>query len=384
MKLHKSSSLTGLCILALLAFLLTACSTSQSTGGGDDSPPTLPNLGLPVKTLHMLDRSKGWALTNQNILFTSDGGQNWKDVTPTGSSYGTYTVGDFMNDKYAWIIATQQQIGNSVTVLRTSDGGQHWLSSKISANEVSVLDSPHFLTTKEGFIELGTFGGPGAGSEAVGIFHTTDGGQNWTEVSDTEHPGGLPHGGLKSGISFKDAKNGWATGEDASDTPWLYMTHDGGHTWSKQSLPPLSNGPAIHYVTTPPVFFGNNAFLPVQVQVQASVNTVSSGFVLYKSVNGGTSWSTDFLTNPATLAKFASSDLYIESVNNAWATDQGGNVYGTSDGGEHWSKLASNVDTIKTLSFVDTSYGWAVSDTKLWHTTDGGKHWSQIAYHIVA
>lgn len=377
MKLRKSSPLTGLFILTLLTCLLAACSTSQSTGSGDNSPPTLQTLSLPIKAIRMLDRSKGWALTNQNILFTSDGGQNWKDVSPTGTSYGTYTVGDFMNDKYAWIVATSQQISNSVTVLRTSDGGQHWLSSTISANDVSVLDVPHFLTTQEGFLELGTFGGPGAGSEAVGIFHTTDGGQNWTEVSDTEHPGGLPHGGLKTGISFRDAQNGWATGQDASETPWLYMTHDGGHTWSKQSLPLLGTS-VPQYVTTPPVFFGNNAFLPVRIGVEINVNTAVTDLAIYKSTDGGTSWS------PYGVGKFDSNDLYIESILNAWATDQDGNVYGTSDGGANWSKLASNVDKIKVLSFVDASYGWAIGDTKLWHTADGGNHWSQIVYHIVA
>src|SRR5262249_38444576 len=77
-------------------------------------------------------------------------------------------------------------------------------------------------------------------------------------------------------------------------------------------------------------------------------------------------------------------DLSIGSAQNAWATDQNGNVFGTSYAGENWSKLASNVDKIKALSFVDTSNGWAISKTKLWHTTDGGSHWSQITYHIGA
>jgi hypothetical protein len=109
-----------------------------------------------------------------------------------------------------------------------------------------------------------------------------------------------------------------------------------------------------------------------------------NGLIILKSTDGGATWYTDWKANPNTLTTFASSDLYIESVHNAWATDQSGNVYGTSDAGENWSKLASNVDTIKALSFVDTSYGWAVSDTKLWQTTDGGHHWSEVVYHITA
>jgi len=237
------------------------------------------------------------------------------------------------------------------------------------------VDYPHFLTTQEGFLELG-IGGGAAGSQAVDIFHTTDGGQNWTQVSSTQQANGLPLGGHKSGISFKDVHTGWATGEDASSNPWLYITHDGGHTWSQQTLP-LLGGSVAHYATTPPVIFGNTAFLPVKIGVEINVGTGVTDLAIYKSTDGGASWSSN------TIATFDSNDLYIESTQNAWATDPDGNVYGTSDAGQHWSKLASKFDTIKALSFVDTSYGWAISDTKLWQTTDGGHHWSQINYGII-
>ena len=341
----------------------------------------------------MLDRSKGWALTDQDVLFTSDGGQDWKKVTPTGSSLTKYVAGDFMNDRYAWIVSTAAEIDNTVHVWRTSDGGQHWQFSTISVNEGSVIDYPHFLTTQEGFLELGIGGHAAGAAEGADIFHTTDGGQNWTKVSDYQDAHGLPLHGIKTGISFKDAQNGWATGtyEGFLLTPWLYVTHDGGHNWSQQSLInlPGSLGTAstnIQYTTTPPVFFGNNGFLPIHVQgtLDGSASSNVNGFLILKSTNGGTSWFTDWKTNPTTLTTFASNDLYIASAQHAWATDQSGNVYGTSDGGENWSKLASTVDTIYALSFTDASYGWAISNTSLWQTTDGGSTWHKISYHIIA
>jgi photosystem II stability/assembly factor-like uncharacterized protein len=391
MKQFKLSSLAGTLLLALLTCMLGACNPSQNTGTTDHTPvpngatpsPQLQNLASPLKALRLLDHSKGWALTDRNILFTTDGGQQWNDVTPS-RSIGSINRGTFMNDKYVWAVSAGQT--NSVNIWRTSDGGQHWQSSTISVNGPEVLGPPDFLTTQEGFLEISA-GGPGAGSEQASIFHTTDGGQNWTNISE------LPHGGLKTGITFKDAQNGWATGEDASAIPWLYVTHDGGHTWNQQQLADLpgSTGTAstsVHYTTTPPVFFGDNGFLPIQVQGQLDTNAASqvNGIMILNSTDGGASWSTDWKTNPNTLTTFASNDLYIESTQNAWATDQDGNVYRTSDAGENWSKLASHIDTLKALSFVDASYGWAISDTKLWQTTDGGSHWNQITitYHIVA
>jgi photosystem II stability/assembly factor-like uncharacterized protein len=101
-----------------------------------------------------------------------------------------------------------------------------------------------------------------------------------------------------------------------------------------------------------------------------------------KSTDGGATWVTDWKANPATLTNFISNNIYIGSTQNAWASDQNGNVYATSDAGEHWLQLASMVGTISALDFVDTSYGWGVSNNKLLHTTDGGRNWNEIAYHI--
>src|SRR5579864_3861833 len=147
MKRYKLSSLAGMLLLTLLACIFGACSTSQNTGTQGNTPVVdraapshqLQQLISPITALRMLDHSKGWALTNQNILFTSDGGQHWKDVTPSGST-GNIDRGTFMNDKYAWVVSLGQT--NSVNVLRTSDGGQQWQSSTISVNGPEVLGPP--------------------------------------------------------------------------------------------------------------------------------------------------------------------------------------------------------------------------------------------------
>ena len=354
---------------------------------------------VPLTAIRMLDRSKGWALTAHNILFTSNGGQNWKDVTPSGSLYSQYAVGDFMNDKYAWIASTAQMFENDgVNVLHTSDGGQHWQSSKISLSNVSVLDYPHFLTIEQGFLELGQSGKDG---EVGLLFHTKDGGQNWSDISGSIKssctvpvvvnankvssktvPCTLPYTDPGSGISFKDVSNGWATGETSS-TPLLYVTHNGGQIWNKQLLQvPQDSKPSTdpfptRYTTTPPIFFGNNGFLPVQKIEGSGHGEEDYHLLIYKSTNGGATW-----VSPTLLPSYGEKDLYIESAHNAWVTDESGNVYGIDANG-NWSELASKVDaTIKALSFVDASYGWAIGDSKLWHTTDGGRTWQQITYSI--
>ena len=407
MKLYKTSSLARMFLLVVLTCMLGACGTSQNTGAGGTptvthqatpSPtptptPTLRNPTSPIKALRMINHAKGWALTDQNILLTTDGGQIWKDVTPSGSAYGKYAYGDFMNDKYAWIVSTAQQLGNGVNVLRTSDGGRHWQSSTISVSAVMPLDPPHFLTIREGFLEL-NIGGGAAGSEGIGIFHTTNGGQTWTEVaaSNNQSNSSFPLTGRKNGISFKDMQSGWATGEDASANPWLYMTHDGGHTWNKQSIPPVFPNPTDiqHYTTTPPVFFGNTGFLPVTVIINGG--TDPHVLEIYKTTDGGITWTLikpEHAFGSSNAAGLTTDDLYIADVNHAWGTDYVGQVWGTSDGFKNWQLLNSqmagdpNSDmNMKALSFVDASYGWGITKTKLLHTTNGGRTWSEIVYHL--
>jgi photosystem II stability/assembly factor-like uncharacterized protein len=107
------------------------------------------------------------------------------------------------------------------------------------------------------------------------------------------------------------------------------------------------------------------------------------GFMLYTTTDGGQSWSTTWKANPGTLTTFTTTlpGLYIADPQHAWAANnQDGSLYGTSDSGQSWHKLADGVGQVVSMSFVDTSTGWIMSNKGLLHTTDGGKTWQQVHY----
>jgi photosystem II stability/assembly factor-like uncharacterized protein len=179
----------------------------------------------------------------------------------------------------------------------------------------------------------------------------------------------------------------------------LYVTHDGGHTWNKQSIPLVDTDPTaqLNYETTPPVFFGNTGFLPVTASGMFSAGAAAATTVMYiyKTTDAGTTWTVikpQHAFGDSNAAGLASDTLYIADVNHAWATDAIGRVWGTSDGFNNWQLLNSQVaggpepdpNTLKALSFADASYGWGVTKTKLLRTTDGGRSWSEIVYHLAA
>ena len=385
----------------LVTTLLTACggsttgqqgtattvTTSTATATGEAANPTAtPTLGplkptVPLTAIRMLDTMHGWALTATEVLKTADGGSTWEDVSPTNNPLKTSGEADFMDAQHAWIAIPPGQtssgtLSGSIKVLYTVDGAAHWQVATIIDVAAVGTDRPHFINALDGWLEVGT--GAALSHESVDIFSTTNGGQTWLKVASAgpNSSSGLSFDGDKTGLSFQDAFNGWATATTpATDHAWLYVTHDGGKTWQSQSLPTLPGLTNVEYDTTPPVFFGNEGLLPVQV------NTATlRGIDLYVTHDGGSHWS------PTELTTFASTNVYILDMHHAWATVES-IVYATNNGGQSWVKQGTAPDTVAGMSFVDENNGWAIgyiNDTTplLLHTIDGGRSWQVIHFVI--
>jgi photosystem II stability/assembly factor-like uncharacterized protein len=324
----------------------------------------------------MLNRTNGWALTATSILKTVDGGVHWKDVTPENADLNQFARGDFLDETFAWIAIPppQQSEGPGIGILYTSDGGQSWQRSHIPDPLVALIDVPHFLNAQQGWLEASST--PGAGHAGSDIWHTTDGGKNWTKIASNGSAGGLTLRYV-TGISFQDAQTGIAAGNlgagGDNTVPSVSITHNGGRTWQTQSLPHLLGGyVGIFNTSQPPVFFGNTIILPVNV-------TTSSGdlLVLYRSDTGGRIW---FQTS---VVHIRADNTYVLDPSHAWATDtQSGQLYKTTDGGNHWVATSTTAHHLKALSFTDASNGWGVTSEALLHTNDGGITWQQIPYTI--
>ncbi len=381
--------------IALLTILLTACSTTGNAETTSGSSAILPTVAAPVTKpantplilIRMLDQANGWALTNNAILKTTDGGLHWQTVKTLPAVSLTPNAA-FRDTNYAWITFHDASAGQGVfTMLRTTDGGVSWQTVTIQdPTGVSVyggIDRPHFITTQEGWVTTGQ--AEGMHHSSMTIFHTTDGGLHWTMIANTapQSQNGLQDSGNKTGISFKDSQAGWVTAEIPATYAWLSMTSDGGKTWHQQTLSSpkaFSNAEQIgDFTTTPPVFFGNDGILPTTVFYQSQ-----SYMVLYVTHDGGKTWAP---TTPAPVKGISSNDnIYVADRQHAWFIDST-TFYATSDGGQSWAKVGQTPSAIGEMSFVDANNGWAIGpmDNKsplLLHTTNGGKTWQAITYSI--
>ncbi len=374
--------LTALLVGSLLLVLSLARRSREGTPGNTLHSSRLVGGSGSLISLHMIDLTTGWALSEHAILRTTDGGLQWKNVTPPNTLLTRESIAEFLTTSLTWV-ATPQASGTTTQVIRTSNGGQSWQQSTIQATNLKQIT---FIDSQHGWILAGweATGGP---AEAVSVFRTSDGGKTWMNVSDalpastdTPPPGHLPFGGQKSGIHFLNASTGWVTGTVvANDLAWLYVSHDGGSTWYQQSLSlPPGVPPAQLSLISPTFFSATDGILPVIFSDSVTGKGIATD--VYVTHDGGAMWKS---TTPLA-AVFGTVDFVDQQ--HGWATD-GMVLYITSDGGQYWVKLSPGADfkQITSLSFVSSSTGWAIgrqsnTSTFLLKTTDGGKTWTPVPY----
>jgi photosystem II stability/assembly factor-like uncharacterized protein len=345
-----------------------------------------------LESIHMFDALIGWAVTHdQNASFgsptnglvrTTDGGTNWRDVTPQTRFYLNANSVDVLTSLFAW-----------VGQFRTVDGGRTWKQTP-----TPLARSIHFINPRDGW--LLAFQGANNRSVETDVYRSTDGGESWVRVASsrfgaadkTDLPdvvGGDPH------ITFLNTTTGWITRSDPVDLfewKYLHVTRDGGRTWTQQRLPlPSQLTSSWGSGILPPKFFTTqDGTLPVFYTNLVSDHPIASFAVIYVTRDGGTTWK---YSTPVSVANQtrridnygrAMWGMNFVDINHGWMSD-GSVLYATVDGGRQWMALrpASFTD-IRQVDFVSTQVGWAVRHAPpfLLKTLDGGRTWSPVTYTI--
>lgn len=391
---HLSYRLTVLVILIVLGATL-ACNLPRSSGGRTPLPagpttesprtavpatampsPSLEPVGSPqIYDLIMLNRADGWALSENNLLRTENGGATWLNATPVGLEAGLGLSASLTcrDANHAWLLVPLEYPVSGM-LYRTSDGGRTWTPVPVPFSSGDM----HFLDDRRGWILADL--GAGAGSQAVAVFRTEDGGATWGQVyvndptvsgaSDT-----LPLSGMKSGLGVLDVNRAWVGGSAPMEgVVYLYASSDGGYSWTQQTVTLPPGYESAQTVVNAPRFFS------AQEGVFAAILYAESpAIVFYLSRDGGKTWTA---TTPLTAV-----GLYaIASARDFWVWDGGPQLHVSHDGGLTWETISTEVDWTNVLAsfqFVDAQHGWALTADEdghrsLYHTADGGAHWETL------
>jgi photosystem II stability/assembly factor-like uncharacterized protein len=394
-------------ILVLLAGVLIVGATKlRSLQTQTVTPPvtvTAP-AGIPPDwtALQFVSADVGWvAETKTNsgttgpgptfLYKTTDGGHTWQQQL-TWDGPGPVQL-RFSADGSQGLVIGQA----GVPLFKTADGGAHWLRMALPPQATDVAWQ-YFLDVREGWIvSYLNEATPGI----AGVFHTTDGGQTWTQTArldvnqDFSH--GQAAGSLQGYVVFRDSSTGWmdpipANGAAISPvTPFLYVTHDSGKTWAVQEFvpPPEVALSSSNEIVSAPEFFNDQEGVVLATVLSNASDPAHSptvtGRYSYTTTDGGDHWSApQAVVVPA--GNFAPSFAMIDTRN--WLIFGGAKVERTTDGGRHWEVLGgalpANSFVVK-LDFQDVNHGWvavivfaAQPVLAIYRTTDGGAHWTSL------
>lgn len=204
-------------------------------------------------------------------------------------------IGSFVSAQAAWALYYPDTIETQPTQLRvwsTEDGGENWSASQpvelefLGTNEFPPMMG--FQDTQNGWL-LARHGAAGMHRYPVYFLRTADGGQTW-EMLSTPAEGGL-QSCRKSGLEFADNLVGWATVTDCPVTaPELAVTSDGGRSWQSMPLPAPVNRPELFdteicHAHSPQLLSPQHGALAVTCETGLKLNLV------YITRDGGVTWS---------------------------------------------------------------------------------------------
>jgi photosystem II stability/assembly factor-like uncharacterized protein len=175
------------------------------------------------------------------IYKSIDGGENWTNVGLKDAEHIAKILVDPRNGNMVLACATGHLWTDSVAggVYKTTDGGATWNKVLAGANQstgcamlASSAQAPStiFAAMWDFRRQAWTFrsGGPGSG-----LFKSTDGGDHWTELTDSGGTGlpEKPYGRIALAVAPSKPQTVYAMIESAKSA--LFRSDDGGQRWTK-------------------------------------------------------------------------------------------------------------------------------------------------------
>jgi photosystem II stability/assembly factor-like uncharacterized protein len=262
------------------------------------------------------------------VYKSTDSGENWTNVGLKDSEHIAKILIDPTDGNTVLVCATGHlwDDNDERGVFKTTDGGKSWKKVLAGANgstgcgllSMSRQEPKTVYATMWDFRRQGwTFrsGGPGSG-----IFKSTDSGDHWTEINNTNAKGLPPKPYGRVAIAVAPSKpNVVYANIEAEKGRGLYRSDDAGTNWTRLD--------ASNYMVWRPFYFGN---LIVDPKDENKIFKPDL-FLLY-STDGGRSFN-----NVSSEVHGDFHDVWINSNNPSlvYAGDDGG-LWRSEDGGNRW------------------------------------------------
>ncbi len=305
------------------------CVTVSSCGKGDDNSPA-PVPATPADTLSsgwtkqtitdeqfddivMLNNNTGY-VTGKSLYKTTNGGSSWTKLT---TPFTRATNLALTSDNKVFMV-------NGTNIFyRSSDGGATYSNSTVAsagaANDIFFIDN-----------------NTGYSFTTSGLVQSNDGGLNWQNLNPITGVTISPF--VYNSCWIFSTSSGLLT-----NGATIYKSNGSLNSWAKSSFTgatPTGNLMSLYAVSSSVIYAGNN-----------------DGKV-FASVDGGATFT--FKTALTPISPFL--DLHFIDANTGYASC-GNRIYKTVDGGSSWTTVvALGSSVIAEIHFTDATHGWACTD----------------------
>jgi photosystem II stability/assembly factor-like uncharacterized protein len=320
-----------------------------------------------------------------------DGGTTYKPVFDKQSSLSVGAMAiDPQAPKTIWVGTGESWTRNSVSIgdgiYKSTDGGDNWTNVGLKDSEriSKILIDPKDGNTVYACV-------PGklwSDSEARGVYKTTDGGNTWTKILKGPNPStgcsmitmsSADPRTLYAGL-WDFRRKGWTfrSGGENSTAPsssGLFKTTDGGATWTELDAASASGLPAKPWGRIAVTAAPSNPSV-----VYALIESNRSA--LFRSDDAGKTWQERDRSQLMVWRPFYFANLIVDpkDENKIYKPDLG--LIMSSDGGKSFSRISGGAHGDFHDVWVDsgnTNYLISGDDGGIWYSHDGGNTWWKAA-----
>jgi len=304
--------------------------------------------------------------SGNKIVKTTNGGASWNDASSGLPEFAAVSVGPTLRSLLIDPqIGTTLYVGTGAGVFKSTDGGATWAA--VNSGLTSTVITDLAIAGDSNTLYAVT---------SIGLVKTTDG-RTWSSADS-----GLPRVSSPLAIDPQNPSTIFAIGTlMATSTYGIVKSADGGATWGMSQI---LQDPGITWVTT----------LTIDPLNSNIVYATSQGFdecggeTLYKSVDGGMSWSQSLFSNIGVAAGcILSLAVDPRNTNHLYAAFQRGGVFKSMDAGATWNAANSGLPAsvwplwmpdAEALAIDPGSPGtiYAVSSSGIFKSSDGATSWN--------
>jgi photosystem II stability/assembly factor-like uncharacterized protein len=336
----------------LLGYVGSETALTKTTDGGAHWTLVWKGDDRDAAVYFFLSGSTFWRRSRE-LMRTTDGGQTFTSISmdykgQDGRRALVFLV-SFINPQTGWTWTPEQS-----EIAFTHDGGVTW-TGKHLRGEIGHVRDVWIFDAQRGI----------AGTEA-GVIRTSDGGVHWSVIPGTQT--GFPEGpptGMPVLRKLYCADDQRCLGLASTQPIRLYLTRDGGSTWTLQSLPvdDVRDKFSDAQLRTPQlaVVMGEDTKEVPEEQRWITAPDGSRTHVDIPDPNpfllrwDGSTWSRqDITVFPDPL--FSSPHPFFLDAQNGWAVSLWNEIYHTTDGGVTWTAVPDYFQQIAALTPSPTPF----------------------------